>query len=165
VATATIDVAASPIAPRSDADHSGDTFDITTPIGPEPPIVPAPLRWLDPFPTVRVRGRTTRTGATLSLLSVRAPTGSTVTVSCNGRRCPAKSVKAKIKGKKAAGTLRIRRFERSLRSGTILQIRVTKPGLVGKYTEFKIRSIALPIRKDRCLLPDSTRPVSCPTSP
>jgi PKD repeat protein len=176
-ATQTIDVKAPVQAPRSDTPaRPGQTFDTSTPVGSVPPVVPvvdpvvqpvAPLRWLDPFPTVRVRGRTTRTGVRLSLFSVRGPADSIVTLRCKGRSCPAKSLKAKIKGRKGAatGTARIRRIERSLRRGTILQVYVAKPGLVGKYTKFTIRSIALPIRKDRCLMPDSTRPVRCPAAP
>jgi PKD repeat protein len=168
-ATQTIDVAEPLEAPRSDPSQPGQIFDTSIPVGPPPPIVqpPAPLQWLNPFPTVRLRGRTTRSGVTLSLFTVRAPTDSIVSLTCKGRRCPVKSLRAKVKGRKGAstGTTRIRRLERSLRAGTILQVRVAKPGLVGKYTEIKIRSIALPIRRDRCLLPDSTRPVKCPATP
>jgi hypothetical protein len=115
---------------------------------------------------VRLRGRTTPSGVRLSLFSVRGPVGSTVTLRCSGRGCPTKSTKAKIKNRKGAtGTVRVRRIERSLRSGVILQVYVQKPGLVGKYTRIRIRRIAVPIRSDRCLMPDSTRPVTCPAAP
>jgi len=52
--------------------------------------------------------------------------------------------------------VRLRRFERRMRSGTILRIFVTKPGFVGKYTRFRIRSAGTPARRDACARPDVT---------
>jgi hypothetical protein len=56
-------------------------------------------------------------------------------------------------------------MERFLAAGTRFQIAVTQQGLVGKYTRFTIRRIALPTRTDRCVLPGSARPVVCPVAP
>ena len=153
--TQTIDVGAS----------GGGVFDTSAPSGVAPPV--EPLRWLDPFPTVRIRGRTTSFGVRLSLFSVRAPAGSTVRVTCSGRSCPIKTLSTRIKARKksAVGVARIQRVERSLRAGAVLQVYITKKGLIGKYTRFKIRRIALPIRSDRCVMPDSTKPVACPAAP
>ena len=53
------------------------SFTVTTPA----------LRLLTPFPIVRIVGRLTRTGAKLSLLSIRAPAQATVEVRCRGRSC------------------------------------------------------------------------------
>ena len=171
-ATQTIDVA-EPLEPaRSTPDQ---TFDISIPVVNEPPAVPTvptvppaiPPRYLDPFPSVRIRGRTTPSGVRLSLFSVRAPAGSEVELRCTGKGCPAKSVTTKVKTRKgaAAGTTRIKRFERSLRAGIVLRVYVTSDGLIGKYTSIKIRRLALPIRQDRCLMPGSSRPVGCPRTP
>jgi hypothetical protein len=173
-ATQTIDVAAGS-APRSEPEPArpGQTFDTSVPVGAEPPAFPVlpetpgvvPLRWLDPFPTVRIRGRTTKDGVKLSLFTVRAPTGSTVKIRCSGRSCAKKTMSARVKSKKATGSVRFRRLERSLRAGTVVRVYVAQRGLVGKYTRFKFRKLALPARTDRCLMPGSTRPVACPASP
>jgi hypothetical protein len=50
-----------------------------------------------------------------------------------------------------------------LRPGTLIEIRVTKRGEVGKYTRFKIRKEKPPLRVDRCLPPGSRRPAPCPS--
>jgi PKD repeat protein len=140
-------------------------FDDSTPVAPPQPANPvSALRFLDPFPVVRIRGRTTRRGAQLSMLAVTAPNGARVQVRCKGRGCPAKPLRTTVKARKgkASGTVRFRRLERFLPAGVELQISISKAGLVGKYTRFKIRSLALPIRSDRCLLPGSGRPRACP---
>ncbi len=109
----------------------------------------------DPFPVVRIRGELTPTGARVTLLSVRAPSDARVDVDCTGKDCPARHYRS------SGGDHRLRKFERSLRAGTRLQVRVTKPGYIGKYTEFVIRRHAEPKRSDRCLAPGATRPVQC----
>ena len=55
------------------------------------------------------------------------------------------------------------RFQRVLANGTKLTIRVTKPGRIGKYTEIVIRANKAPWRRDRCLVPGSSRPRRCPS--
>ena len=47
--------------------------------------------------------------------------------------------------------MRIRAFERSLRSGTRLVIYVMQKGRIGKYTRFTIRAGKSPARKDLCV--------------
>ena len=42
-----------------------------------------------------------------------------------------------------------------------LEVFVTKPGMIGKYTRFKIRKAKAPTRTDRCLMPGSNKPVRC----
>jgi YD repeat-containing protein len=154
--------------PRSDTGQQ--TFDISTPVAPPPADTPpsapvAPLRFLDPFPVVRLRGRTTRKGARLTAFTVRAPHGSLVQVRCKGPGCPAKRLREKVKTKSGRGsaTVHFRRLERFLRAGTELQVSVTQEGMVGKYTHIKIRSVAVPVRSDRCLLPGSSKPRACPS--
>ncbi|HWI08332.1 MAG TPA: hypothetical protein VNT54_12565, partial [Solirubrobacteraceae bacterium] len=115
---------------------------------------------LTPFPLVRLRGRILSTGVTISLLSVRAPKGSKVTVTCRGpaRSCP-RSKWTKTTGSTAT---RVRVFERrKMRSGTILRIFVTKRGFVGKYTRFTIRRKKAPLRADSCSRANVT-PLRCP---
>jgi hypothetical protein len=100
---------------------------------------------------------------------VQAPPGARVTVSCQGRRCPARSVSrvavSRVRNT-ATGTVGIsfRRFERTLRPRVILRIRVSKPGEIGKYTRFIIRRGELPERLDTCLDPGGFKPMACPFS-
>jgi len=129
---------------------------------------------MSPFPVVRVTGTIGRRGSRLRRLTVSAPDGATVLVRCKGkgRSCPFGRLSRVVKsGKTAAGrapaaeVVRVRKFERRLlRAGTIVKIFVTKPGVIGKYTRFKIRAAQPPRRSDRCLMPASTRPVNCPSS-
>jgi hypothetical protein len=107
----------------------------------------------------------------LRRLTISAPTGATVLVSCKGRSCPVGHQSRVVqsgkpsRGESPAQIVRLRRFERKLlRSGTVIRIRVTKQDTIGKYTRFKIRSRKPPSRSDRCLMPGSGEPVDCPTA-
>jgi hypothetical protein len=113
---------------------------------------PAMLR---PFPVVRIRGFFARSGARITLLSVRGPQKATVSARCVGRGCPVKELTL------PTANVRLHRFERFLRAGIQLQIRVTRPGRIGSYTSFLIRSRKAPLRIDRCLPSRSTKPVRC----
>ncbi len=64
----------------------------------------------------------------------------------------------------AAATTRLRPFERALRAGTRLDIKVVRPGWIGKWTVITIRRGAAPHRKDRCVYPGGLRPVRCPAA-
>ena len=120
------------------------------------------LRLLNPFPIVRIAGRIGRKGTRFRMLSVRAPSGSTVTVRCKGRSCP---FKASRRSAKVSRQVRIRKLERRLlRAGAFIRIFVTKPGAIGKYTSIRVRKRKPPRRADRCLMPNSnTKPVRCPS--
>jgi hypothetical protein len=119
-----------------------------------------PQHVLAPFPVVRLRGRIARTSARITLLTVTAPSGSKVSIYCAGRSCPRKRL-AVTAGRKA---VRVRRFERRLRAGTVLRIYVTKPGFVGKYTRFQIRRGRSPLRTDLCAQTPAATPRRCPAS-
>jgi hypothetical protein len=114
----------------------------------------APL--LSPFPQVRVRGRVTRAGALVTLLTVDAPSGVHIAIACHGRGCPAR------RWALATAIVRLRRFEHRLPAGTRLEIAVTRPGWIGKHTTLWIRRGRPPARRDSCLLPGATRPTPCP---
>jgi PKD repeat protein len=164
--TKTFTVAARPADTPPPPTTPAQPFDDSQTTSPEPPLTApvAALRWLDPFPTVRIRGRTTRSGVVLSLFTVRAPNGSQITLRCSGRGCPRKTVRKNVetRGGKPTANVRFKMLERSLRAGIRLQVLVTQPGVVGKYTRFKIRRLKVPVRTDRCVMPDSSRPVKCP---
>jgi hypothetical protein len=102
---------------------------------------------------------------------VDAPPDSTITVRCGGRRCPTRRL-TKVtsarptdnqRARSAGQVIRFRRFERRLlRVGVKVEVFVTKSGMVGKYTRFKIKKGRPPARIDRCLAPGTTKPTLCP---
>jgi hypothetical protein len=127
----------------------------------------SPLILMQPFPIVRIAGSETSHGVQLSLLTVQAPAGARVTVSCRGRGCPARSEsRVAVASKRNAGTaiVEFRRFERPLRAGVILEIRISKPGQIGKFTRFVVRRGRLPTRDDTCLGSAGIKPIVCPSS-
>ncbi len=127
------------------------------------------LPLMQPFPIVRIVGSDTHMGARLSLLSAQVPVGARVSVRCRGRGCPIKvesRIAAASRHRGGSGTVAVafRRFERSLRAGVSLEIRVSKPGEIGKYTRFGIRRNKPPVRIDACLDPTRGAPIVCPSS-
>jgi hypothetical protein len=110
---------------------------------------------------VRIRGLIVRGSARLSLLSVKAPKGARVKVICHGGGCPKKkSVVLRVASGKSP--VRVRSLERRLHRGAVVEVFVTAPGRIGKYTRFTIRSNAAPARRDLCLRPRKSEPVACP---
>ena len=129
------------------------------------PVGERPAEFLRPFPVVRVTAAVSARGTRIQQLVVSAPQGARVDVRCRGRRCPFRSFAREADaGARAAATVRIRRLVRYLlRPGTLIEIRVTKRGEVGKFTSFRIRARRPPLRVDRCLPPGSRRPARCPS--
>jgi hypothetical protein len=119
---------------------------------------PDTARLMSPFPVVTLAGRLTRRGAQIRLLTVRAPVCALVKARCRGRGCPRKRVSV-YAGRKR---LRIRRFERRLRAGAVITVRVSKGQLIGKITTFRIRRRLEPKRSDLCLKPGATTGSRCP---
>jgi hypothetical protein len=132
-------------------------------------VVAAPqLVLMQPFPIVRIAGRETAAGVSLSLVQVTAPVNATVTISCHGRGCPTRRqtrvARAGRHGSSSGSvTVVFRRFAHSLRAGTVLVFRVTAPGEIGKYTRFSIRRHRLPLRFDGCVGPIDPNPIRCPS--
>jgi len=130
-------------------------------------VLPIPL--MAPFPIVRIAGNETSSGARLSLLSVQAPLGARITVSCRGHGCPTKSemrvaASSGLKRRTGIVVVAFKRFERSLKAGVVLDIRVWKSGEIGKFTSFAIRLGKLPVRTDTCLNPANSKPMACPAT-
>ena len=130
------------------------------------PVTAVPLVLMQPAPVVRIAGVEVGAGVRIRLLTVLAPVGAKVTISCRGRGCPAKTVSALAtasKGKAAPGSALIvfRRFQRLLRPGATLEIKVSKSGQIGKYVRFVVRRGKLPTRQDRCLSLIG-KPMDCP---
>src|SRR4051794_6113086 len=120
----------------------------------------ASARPLSPFPVVRLRGRITPRGVRVSLLTVWGPRGAHISVRCRGAGCPRGVVRRTVP-RHGSRTVGVRAMRRVLRPGARLQVRVTQPGLVGKYVGFRIRAHAEPLRRDRCLLPGRIAPARC----
>jgi hypothetical protein len=133
------------------------------------PVTLAPPILLQPFPVVRLVGFDTSSGVQLIVFTVLAPVNARITITCRGDGCPTKlenRLVASRMHKRKAGSLLITfpRFERSLRAGITLEVRISKPGRIGKYTKFVIRRGKLPARVDACLDPATSQPMACPSS-
>jgi PKD repeat protein len=122
---------------------------------------PGPLSLLSPFPIIRIRGRADAFAVHVDLLSVQAPRGSRITARCRGASCPRRVIAATAIS--SSRPVRLRGLERRYGNGAVLEIRVTKPGRIGKYTRFSMRRGRAPLRRDLCLRPGTTRPSRCPT--
>src|SRR4051794_34958908 len=122
---------------------------------------PAPdtsLRFIDPFPVVRIAGRFRGSRTRLTRVTVRAPAGARIRVACKGRGCPYRRRTV------AARLLRVRSLQRTYAPRATIEIRVTQGHRIGKYTRLTTRRGKAPLRIDRCLKPGSTRPVRCPAA-
>jgi hypothetical protein len=135
------------------------TFTSSGPTGPG--TTPAPdtsLRFIDPFPVVRISGRFKGERTRLTRVTVRAPRGARIRVSCRGRGCPYRRKAIAVR------LLRLRPLQRTYRPRASIEIRVTQPGRIGKYTRIRTRRGRPPVRVDRCVRPGRTRPVRCPVA-
>jgi hypothetical protein len=132
-------------------------------------VIRPPLILMSPFPVVRIAGILTSSGVNLTLITAQVPRGARVRVTCRGGGCPTASESRLVgssSGKRKAGmvVLVFRRFERTLAAGVILEIKISKPGRIGKYTLFTIRHGKLPTRVDGCLGPAGVKPIACPVT-
>jgi hypothetical protein len=115
---------------------------------------------INPFPVVRIVGSFGELGIRIEQLVITAPDGARVEIRCRGAGCPFK----KLIRKSRPQTVRVRRFARRvLRPGAVVQVWVTRPGEIGKYTRLRIRKGKRPTRVDRCLMPGSKKPTPCPS--
>jgi hypothetical protein len=139
------------------ADGSASVATATIQVSSDAPVV------MVPFPIVRLVGSDNSSGARLRLLSVEAPVGSQISVSCRQRGCPV-SYESQFATTTAIGTVTVsfRRFERALHAGLILEVRVHKSGEIGKYTRVVIRRRRPPARVDECLDAAGVTPIACP---
>jgi hypothetical protein len=109
------------------------------------------------FPKVRIRGKLARGGVRLSYFAVLAPDTWRVEVTCSGRSCPKPKVIMSTKG----SSTRLRTYERYLRAGVRLVIRISRPNVIGKYSSFVIHANGAPQRRDLCLPPNSKKAIKC----
>ena len=50
---------------------------------------------------------------------------------------------------------------RRIRVGATLEVRVTRPDMIGKIVRFKVRPSKIPSKRTRCLPPGARAPVRC----
>jgi hypothetical protein len=125
-----------------------------------------PATLMQPFPVVRIAGRETSSGVRLSLLTVDAPVTATVTVRirpAKGRATSVSRVATAARGGPASVLLSFPRFARAIPAGSMLEVRVSKAGQIGKLTRLIPRRGRLPTRQDLCLSPGGS-PLKCPAS-
>jgi PKD repeat protein len=117
---------------------------------------------LSPFPIIRIRGRSDATAVVVDVLTVQAPRGSRISARCRGASCPRRASAAVAIS--SSRPVRLRGLERRYGYGVVLEVRVTMPGRIGKYTGFSMMHRGkAPQRRDLCLRPGTTRPSRCPT--
>lgn len=104
-----------------------------------------------------IKGRLVDAGASFTSVAVRASRGARVAVRCRGKGCPYGRASRKLRVKR----IRLHSLERSLPAGVVLELRVTKRGLIGRYTRVRIRRGRVPRRIDRCLKPGARKPSRC----
>lgn len=121
---------------------------------------------LAPFPVVRVAGVAFAGGLRLRLLSVQqAPAGALVRVRCRGRGCPLHGARrTTVAGPHGVPAIVFHSFERFLRPGAVVEVFVTKPGTLGKYTRLRVRRGRVPERVDLCLDAAGATPIACPAA-
>jgi hypothetical protein len=127
------------------------------------PVAVPRLETMLPVPVVRIIGASARSGTAVRSLSVEAPPGALVTVECRGTTCPVHYTSRLAPPAKGTATVSFRLFRRTLRAGTVVTVRVTKAGHLGKYARFLIRRNRPPSRQDACLAPGALVPTPCPS--
>lgn len=76
-----------------------------------------------------------------------------------GRRCRGIT---KFTKRNARGTVSLKRFLRkTLRAGTVIEVRVTKPGTTGAVKRLTVRRGKNPTIATRCLPPGASKPAKC----
>jgi plastocyanin len=123
-------------------------------------VAPRPPTMLQPFPVVRLTTKVTRRGAQVLRLGVVAPPGSRVTARCRGRGCGTHSQVRVIRT--PPRPVSFPALQHRMRAGAMLEVSVTAPGKIGKYTRFRLRRAKPPSRVDLCLPPGQPAPASCP---
>jgi len=136
----------------------GQDYPLPPPSGPLPQLSPPAL--------VRIVGVTTKRGARVTRLTVRAPVGATVVSRCiskTKKHCPYSQRIIPVTGSVGSRTIHVKGFERTFRAGVVLRLYVVKAGRTGKFTSFTIRLRKTPLRRDRCVSGITLTPVGCPS--
>jgi hypothetical protein len=120
------------------------------------PVPGTTLKFIHPFPVVRISGRFKGKKTTLTRVTVRTPRGTRIRVNCKGRGCSFKRRAVAVR------LVSLRSLKRTYRPKAQIEIRVTQADRIGKYTRIRTRRGKAPLRLDRCVMPGKTKPVRCP---
>lgn len=115
-------------------------------------------RTMLPYPIIRIVGEVVGSRTRVRRLQTKAPVGSSVHVRCRGGGCPYRTSTYRIE---SARTLTISDLERRYAAGARIEVYVTAPDRIGKYTRFIARRNRAPGRTDRCVAGERLRAVRC----
>jgi sugar lactone lactonase YvrE len=89
----------------------------------------------------------------------RVPRGAKVQLRCSGRGCPFKRRAVRVRRRNADASKATRKGK--LRKGAVIQVRITKPGMIGKVVLYRVPKNGLPVGRIRCLPPGANKPARC----
>jgi hypothetical protein len=104
-----------------------------------------------------------RNGSDIQLLGLAVsavPAGSKITLKCSGSGCPWETKSINVKSA-ATVALTDMFIDSNLRPGMIIELRVTKPGWIGKLFQYEIRSSGEPKSTDKCISEDGSQIMAC----
>ena len=140
------------------ADKAGNAASLTrTYTVKAPVVVPAQRRQINiSLSFLFSAGRTSTRFTALAVKGV--PKGSTVTVACTGKGCPARS----FKKKQAKGSVSLKPYiKRAIRKGVVLKVSVTKPGFVAMIKTVTIQASKAPKIVTTCQAPGAKKATRC----
>lgn len=89
------------------------------------------------------------------------PAGSKVELICTGVSCPFSSRSFKISGETKMIALTDMFRDPTLKPGTLLEIRVTKPGWIGKVFQYEVLEAGKAKSTTQCLTADGAKTIVC----
>jgi hypothetical protein len=103
-------------------------------------------------------------GSTTELIGLAlgdVPAGSKVTMTCSGNGCPFVTKTFNMKNDVKTLALTDMFSDPNLKPGMILELRVTKPGWIGKSFQYEIRSSDEPKSTTQCVSEDGSKTMAC----
>ncbi|HXV16433.1 MAG TPA: hypothetical protein VD758_06615 [Gemmatimonadaceae bacterium] len=103
-------------------------------------------------------------GATTELIGLAIgdiPAVSKVTMSCSGNGCPFITKSFNMKNDVKTLALTDMFSDPNLKPGMIIELRVTKPGWIGKSFQYEIRSADEPKSTTQCVSEDGSKTMAC----
>jgi hypothetical protein len=105
--------------------------------------------------------RASSTGARVVRMRVHdAPARAAVELRCSGRRCPFKRRTAVVAANGAVTLTKLFKH-RTLRAGSVVDVRITAPNSIGKVVRFEIRRRRVPQARTLCLAPGAANASKC----
>ena len=77
------------------------------------------------------------------------PAGSKIVATCKGKPCGKKPPKQTVK--KAKGNVKLKKFQRKFKPGSLIEVRITKPGMAGIVKQIRIVKKKNPVITTKCL--------------